>query len=240
MKIVNLSFLCLFLLAFTCKEENKEELENQLEAAIESSGGKTAEEWNGKLDQFFTLDIAAEATGYQASEATKDYNQVLKSPETHSIQYKWDKGRIEVLDKIKNPINGKPMEIPTNDYIEVSWVRTTTLEQFKHNYHTPTQEEVANASKAMNEKMQEMQSSGEVTADQANLAKEMATGLGEGLSFDEIPNLGTYSVWNNKDKNLKVFFNGLEFQVYANLGSETKNKQACIKVAQLIINQQSK
>lgn len=240
MKIVNLSFLCLFLLAFTCKEENKEELENQLEAAIESSGGKTAEEWNGKLDRFFTLDIAAEATGYQASEATKDYNQVLKSPETHSMQYKWDKGRIEVSDKIKNPITGKPMEIPTNDYIEVSWVRTTTLEQFKHNYHTPTQEEVANASKAMNEKMQEMQSSGEVTSDQANLAKEMATGLGEGLSFDEIPNLGTYSVWNNKDKNLKVFFNGLEFQVYANLGSETKNKQACIKAAQLIINQQSK
>lgn len=240
MKIVNLSFLCLFLLAFTCKEEDKEAVENQLETAIASSGGKTAEEWKGKLDQFFTLEMAAEATGYDASEATKEYNQVLKSPETHSMQYKWDKGRIEMSDKIKNPITGKPMEIPTNDYIEVSWVRNTTLEQFKLNYHTPTQEEIANASKAMKEKMQEMQNAGKATAEQASMANEMASALGEGLSFDEIPNLGTYSVWNNKDKQLKVFFNGLEFQVYANLGAETKNKQACIKAAQLIINQQSK
>lgn len=230
----------MILLAFSCKEENKEEVENQLEKAIAASGGKTAEEWNGKLDQFFTLEMAAEATGYVASEATKDYSQVLKNPETHSVQYKWDKGRIEVSDKIKNPITGKPMEIPTNDYIEVSWVRNTTLEQFKHNYHTPTQEELSNASKAMKEKMQEMQNSGKATAEQASRANEMASALGEGLSFDEIPNLGTYSVWNNKDKNLKVFFNGLEFQVYANLGSETKNKQACIKATQLIINQKVK
>ncbi|HQV34942.1 MAG: hypothetical protein KA215_02070 [Flavobacterium sp.] len=237
MKIVNLTFLCFFLFAFTCKEEHKEEIENQLEEAIAASGGKTAEEWNGKLDQFFTLEMAVEATGYPASEATKEYNQVLKSPETHSMQYKWDKGRIEVSEKIKNPITGKPMEIPTNDYIEVSWVRTTTLEQFKHNYHTPTPEEVANASKAMKEKMQEMQNAGKATAEQASMTNEMATALGEGLSFDEVPNLGTYSVWNNKDMNLKVFFKGLEFQVYANLGSETKNKQACIMAAQLIINQ---
>lgn len=240
MKIVNLTFLCFFLFAFTCKEENKEELENQLETALESSGGKTAEEWNGKLDQLFTLEMAAQATGYSAESATSDYNKVLKNPETHSMQYKWNNGRIEISDKIKNPITGKPMEIPTDDYIEVTWVRTTTLEEFKHNYHTPTQEELTNASKAMNEKMEEMQNSGKATAEQANMAKEMATALGEGLSYDEIPNLGTYSVWNNKDRNLKVFVKGLEFQVFANLGSEIKNKQACITAAQLIINQKIK
>lgn len=237
MKIVQILLLSVFLFSFSCKEEKKEGQVNQLETAIETSVGKTAEEWNGKLNQLFTLEMASIATGYESSEATKDYNQVLKSPETHSMQYKWDKGRIETSEKIKNPITGKPIEIPTNDYIEVSWVRNTTLEQFKHNYHTPTQEELANASKAMKEKMQEMQISGKATAEQASRVNEMAATLGEGLSFDEVPNLGTYSVWNNKDKNLKVFFNGLEFQLYANLGTEAKNKQACIKAAQLIINQ---
>ena len=133
MKIVQLILLSIFLFAFSCKEENKNELENQLETAIESSGGKTADEWNGKLDQLFTLEMASQVTHYDASEAVKDYNQVLKNPQTHSVQYKWDKGRVEVSDKIKNPITGKPMEIPTNDYVEVSWVRTTTLEEFKHN-----------------------------------------------------------------------------------------------------------
>lgn len=237
MKIVQLILLSVFLFAFSCKEENKNELENQLETAIESSGGKTADEWNGKLDQLFTLEMASQVTHYDASEAVKDYNQVLKNPQTHSVQYKWDKGRVEVSDKIKNPITGKPMEIPTNDYVEVSWVRTTTLEEFKHNYHTPTAEELANASKAMDAKMQEMQNSGKATSDQAAMAKEMATSLGEGLSYTEIPNIGNYTVWNNKDKNLKVFYQGLEFQVYANLGNEAKNKEACIAAAKLIITE---
>ncbi|SHI42035.1 hypothetical protein [Flavobacterium terrae] len=230
----------IFLFAFSCKEENKEELENQLETAIESSGGKTAEEWNGKLDQLFTVEMAAQVIHYNVSQAVKDYNQVLNNPQTHSIQYKWDKGRVEVSDKIKNPINGKPMEIPTDDYIEVSWVRTTTLEEFKHNYHTPTAEELANASQAMDSKMQEMQNSGKATSDQAAMAKEMATSLGEGLSYTEIPNIGNYAVWNNKDKNLKVFYKGLEFQVYANLGNEAKNQETCIEAAKLIITEKLK
>ena len=237
MKIVQLTLLSIFLFAFSCKEEKTNELENQLETAIESSGGKTAEEWNGKLDQLFTLEMAAKVTHYNASEAVKDYNQVLKNPQTHSVQYKWDKGRVEVSDKIKNPITGKPMEIPTNDYVEVSWVRTTTLEEFKHNYHTPTTEELANASKAMDAKTKEMQNSGKATSDQAAKAKEIATSLGEGLSYTEIPSIGNYAVWNNKDKNLKVFYQGLEFQVYANLGNEDKNKEACIATAKLIITE---
>lgn len=237
MKILQLVLLSIFLFAFSCKEENKNELENELETAIESTGGKTAEEWNGKLDQLFTLEMAAQVTHYNVSEAIKDYNQVLNNPQMHSIQYKWDKGRVEVSDKIKNPITGKPMEIPTNDYVEVSWVRTTTLEEFKRNYHTPTAEELANASKTMDDKMQEMQNSGKVTSDQAAMAKEMATSLGEGLSYTEIPNIGNYAVWNNKDKNLKVFYQGLEFQVYANLGDEAKNQEACTGAAKLIITE---
>ena len=44
MKIVQLILLSIFLFAFSCKEENKNELENQLETAIESSGGKTADD----------------------------------------------------------------------------------------------------------------------------------------------------------------------------------------------------
>jgi hypothetical protein len=228
-------FLSTFLFAFSCKEANKNQLENQLEKALEATGTEAAANWTGKLDQLFTLEMAAAATGYEASEAAKDYNQVLKSPRFHSIEYTWDKGKVK-----KQVVAGRSIEIPTKDFIQVSWVQNTTLEQFKHNYHTPTQEELANADKAINKKIQEMENSGKVTAEQASMAKELASSLGEGLSYDEVPNLGTYSVWNNRDKNLKVFINGLEFQVYANLGSETKNKEASIKAAQLIIDQKLK
>ena len=89
----------------------------------------------------------------------------------------------------------------------------------------------------MDAKTKEMQNSGKATSDQAAKAKEIATSLGEGLSYTEIPSIGNYAVWNNKDKNLKVFYQGLEFQVYANLGNEDKNKEACIATAKLIITE---
>lgn len=208
------------------------EMNEQLDEVLGDAG-----KWEGKLDQLFTLEMAAQATGYAAAEATKDYNQVLKNPQTHSIQYKWDKGRIEVSDKVKNRITGKPMEIPADDYVEVSWVRGTTLKDFKHNYHTPTAEEMAYADKAVSAKTAEMQSQGKINAEQAAMANDLAADLAKGLSYDEVPGVGDYAVWNNKDKNLKVFYQGLEFQVYANLGDGDRNKNTCVDIAKKIISE---
>lgn len=223
---------------FSCNESgNSKEMEVSLNETIEEVAGKSADEWVGKLDQLFTLDMASKLVGYPSGEAVKDYNQVLKSAETHSVAYKWDKGRVETNKKFLNPITGKPMEIPTSDYIEISWVRNTTLEKFKFNYHTPTAEELNNANQAIEGKLKEMENEGRVSSDQADLAKEMATGLADGLSFDEVPGVGDYAVWNNKDKNLKVFYKGLEFQMYANLGDEARNKQSCIEAAKMIIQE---
>ena len=230
MKTALLSLLSIFLFAFTCSGDKKENLESKANQAIDEVVGNSADEFKGKLDQLLTLEMASEISGYASTEAQKDYNQVLKNPATHSVSYRWEKGRNQ---QIKNPINGKMMDVPADDFIQLSWVKNTTLKEFKFNYHTPTAEELTNADKAMNEKVNEMQQQGKADASQAEMAK--------GLSFDEIKGVGDYAVWNNKHKELKVFYKGLEFQITAELSDDEKvNKQKSIETAKQIINQKLK
>jgi hypothetical protein len=234
MKTTLLSVISLFLFAFTCSGDKKENLESQANEAIDEVVGKSADEFNGKLDQLLTLEMASEISGYAATEAEKEYNQVLKSPVTHSVSYQWKKGRNK---QIKNPINGEMMDIPAKDFIQLSWVKNTTLKEFKFNYHTPTAEELANADKAMNDKADEMQQQGKVDASQAEMAKEMASEMAKGLSYDEIKGVGEYAVWNNKHKELIVFYKGIQFQITAELSDDEKiNKQKSIETAKLISN----
>ena len=238
MKTSLLSLLSLFLFAFTCTGDKKENLESHANETIDEVVGNTADEFNGKLDQLLTLEMASEISGYASTEAQKDYNQVLKNPATHSVCYRWKKGRNQ---QIKNPINGKMMDVPADDFIQLSWVKNTTLKEFKFNYHTPTAEELANADKAMHEKANEMQQQGKADASQAEMAKGMASEMAKGLSFDEIKGVGDYAVWNNKYKELKVFYKGLEFQITAELSDDEKvNKQKSIETAKKIINQKLK
>ena len=238
MKTALLSLLSIFLFAFTCSGDKKENLESKANQAIDQVVGNSADEFKGKLDQLLTLEMASEISGYAASEAQKDYNQVLKNPATHSVSYLWEKGRNQ---QIKNPINGKMMDVPADDFIQLSWVKNTTLKEFKFNYHTPTAEELTNADKAMNEKVNEMQQQGKADASQAEMAKGMASEMAKGLSFDEIKGVGDYAVWNNKHKELKVFYKGLEFQITAELSDDEKvNKQKSIETAKKIINQKLK
>jgi hypothetical protein len=238
MKTSLLFVLSIFLFAFTCSGDKKENLENQANETIDEVVGNSADEFNEKLDQLLTLEMASEISGYATTEAQKDYSQVLKNPATHSISYRWNKGRNQ---QIKNPINGKMMDVPADDFIQLSWVKNTTLKEFKFNYHTPTAEELANADKAMNEKVNEMQQQGKVNASQAEMAKGMASEMAKGLSFDEIKGVGEYAVWNNKHKELKVFYKGLEFQITAELSDDERiNQQKSIETAKQIINQKLK
>ncbi|MGF1557141.1 hypothetical protein, partial [Paucihalobacter sp.] len=57
------------------------------------------------------------------------------------------------------------------------------------------------------------------------------------VSYDEVKNVGEYAVWNNKDKNISVFYKGLQFQLYVDVGDEATNKSKAITLAQKIINE---
>lgn len=203
--------------------------------ADEPTTGLSAEPWKDKLNQLLTLEMAAQVSGYSASEAKENYNQVLKNPETHSVKYSWKKGR---EGTIKNPVTKADMTVPVNDSIELSWVRDTTLSKFKANYHTPTEEELAQADAAINKKLVKMQDENKIDADQSQMAKGMASSFAEGLSFDEVPDVGDYAVWNNKAKEIKVFYKGLEFQIRVDVSNdEAVNREKSVEAAQMLIKE---
>ena len=244
-KLAPIVIMSVALLASSCAKNESEkvlgaqtpaqQVQESSPAAKPATDGLSAEIWNGKLNQLLTLEMAASASGYTASEAKEKYNQVLKNPETHSVKYSWKKGR---EGTIKNPVTKLDMTIPVDDSVELSWVRDTTLEKFKANYHTPTEQELANADAAIDKKLGEMQDENKISADQSQAAKGMASSLAEGLSFDEVSGVGDYAVWNNKAKELKVFYRGMEFQVRVDVSNDDAvNRQKSIEIAQAIIKE---
>lgn len=234
--VQHILLLSLFLFAFSCKNEGSSTvMEQEVNNAVEQAIGKTSDEYNGKLDELLTLEIASEVTGYAPDEARKDYNKIFKDPATHSVSYEWDKGRMK---KVNNPITNKEMNKPINDFVKIAWVRNTTLDKFKFDYHTPTAEEIKKANEAMDKKLNEMVGEGKATKEQADLSKEMANGLMSGQSYTEVSNVGDYATWNNKYKHLKVFYRGLEFEITVEVSDdESVNKQKSIEVAKQIIKQ---
>ena len=236
MKTLQLTLLSIFLFAFSCKNEGSSSvMEQEVNDAVEQAIGKTSDEYNGKLDELLTLEIASEATAYVPNEARKDYSKILKDPATHSVSYNWDKGRMK---KVNNPITNKEMNVPINDFVKIAWVRNTTLDKFKFDYHTPTAEEIKKANEVMDKKLSEMVGEGKATKEQADLSKEMGNGLMNGQSYTEVSNVGDYATWNNKYKQLKVFYKELEFEITVEVSNdESVNKQKSIEVAKQIIKQ---
>ncbi len=233
MKTITTTAIVFCLLLIACKSKNNSTAETNLNKVINQTAGESTTDWSGKLTELFTLEMAAAVTGYAPAEAKQDYNQVLKNSSTHSLAYRWEKGRSKAIN---NPINNKTMEVPADDFIQLAWVRATTLNEFKRNYHTPTAEEKANAEQAMKGKLKQMEQEGAISSEQSAAAENIATGLGDELSFTEVPGVGEYAVWNNKQKQLKVFYKGLEFEITAELASdEVVNKQKSIEAAKLII-----
>lgn len=231
-KIFLIALLPIFMTA--CSNESKksgEDLTENLEDVISdvqknntsaSSEGKAlVKKYSTALDQLLTLELAAEVTGYAATEAKKDYNTIFKDPSTHSIQYTWEKGR-------SGKIRGFNGDFPKSDAVSLSWFRATSLEDFKHNYHTPTQEELKKMDEALNENTSNTK--------EGNTAKSMAQGFADGLSFDEIPGVGEYAVWNNKFKELMVYDKGIQFQLYVEVSNDTEiNRSKAIELAKKII-----
>lgn len=232
----------ILLLATSCSSENQTEgekaLEQDLKETIENSVN-TAEEFKGKLDELLTLPMAAKVSGLPESSAKKDYT---KMSSFESLVYEWPSDRTKDVD-----LGSIIVKAPVNNSIELSWVKNTTLEQFKRDYHNPTPEELKRAKEAVNDKMNDMKSKGEVSTDQANTAINEANASMSQIKVFEVPNLGDYAVFVNTAifgttvRDLKVFYRGLSFTILVNLSDDPSyNDKKCIETARKIINEKLK
>ncbi len=248
MKTTIIALVSIFLFAFSCEGNKKENQQlNSLEKeAVElaEQAGVKAEDFKGKLDELLTLELAAETSGYPAAEAKKKPDsEIEKKYNKISIAYTWDKSnRMQTIE-----VMGRKIEAPKPDRVELSWVKNTTLEQFKHDYHNPTAEEIKNAEVAMNNKANELNAEGKASKEQTDVANSIAKSSISKFKVEEVPNLGTYSIFVNSGimgvttRDLKVFYKGLSFTLGVDLSDDVKfNDKKAIELAKKIIDQKLK
>lgn len=242
MKTTLIALASIFLFAFSCEGDKKTEqldsLETEMVESLEATGLK-AEDFKGKIDELLTLEMAAEVSGLPEIDAKKKYS---KFSSLESLKYEWKSNRNK-----KVSINGQYINVPANNTIELSWVKNTTLEQFKHDYHNPTVEEIKNAEVAMNNKANELNVEGKASKDQTDKANSIAKSSISKFKVEEVPNLGTYSVFVNSGimgvttRDLKVFYKGLSFTLGVDLSDDVQfNDKKAIETAKMIIDQKLK
>jgi murein L,D-transpeptidase YcbB/YkuD len=242
MKTTLIALVSIFLFAFTCEGDKKENQQlNSLEKeAVELSreAGLKAEDFKDKIDELLTLEMAAQASGLPETEATKKHNTTVME----SVKYEWKSDRTK-----KVAINGQTINVPATNYIELSWVKNTTLQQFKHDYHNPTAEELQKASSAMDKKANELNAEGKASKEQTDAANNIAKNSISKFKVEEVPNLGDYAVFVNSGmmgvstRDLKVFYKGLSFTLEVDLSDNAANNdKKAIETAKMIINQKLK
>lgn len=241
MKTTLIAFASIFLFAFSCngdKNENNDSLEAEASKSLEEAGLK-AEDFKDKIDELLTLEMAAQVSGLPANEAKKKHNTAIME----SVKYEWKSNRTKKFEVTK----GNFMDIPLPNVIELSWVKNTTLEQFKHDYHNPTTEELKNAEVAMDKKANELNVDGKASKEQTDAANSIAKGSISKFKVEEVPNLGDYSVFVNSGimgvstRDLKVFYKGLSFTLGVDLSDNVaENDKKAIQTAKMIINQKLK
>jgi hypothetical protein len=180
--------------------------------------------------------MASQVSGLPAVEAEKETTSL-------AVSYEWKSDRTRSIEIVK----GNPMKVPVGNSVELSWVKNTTLAQFKHDYHNPTPEELKKADEAIGKKMEELEANGKATNEQTSAASGIAKSSMSKFSVEEVPNLGDYSVFVNtsmmgaKMRDLKVFYRGLSFTLSADLSDNaTYNDTKAVETAKLIINQKLK
>ncbi|HPW97170.1 MAG TPA: hypothetical protein PK218_01260 [Flavobacterium sp.] len=242
MKTTLIALVSIFLFAFSCNGDKteKEQLNSLEKEALEvtKEAGLKAEDFKDKIDELLTLEMAAQASGLPETEATKKHNTTVME----SVKYEWKSDRTK-----KVAINGQTINVPATNYIELSWVKNTTLQQFKHDYHNPTAEELQKASSAMDKKANELNAEGKATKDQTDAANSIAKGSMSKFKVEEVPNLGDYAVFVNSGimgvstRDLKVFYKGLSFTLEVDLSDNAANNdKKAIQTAKMIINQKLK
>jgi hypothetical protein len=231
------AFLLLLTLSGACTDATKSTSDTTtLSEQLHEITSEKIEQFSGRLDELLTLEMASNAINLPAVDAEKNYQQMLKSSYTHSVSYSWKNGRTRSIEISKNV---KPMEVPVDDSIELAWVKPTTLETFKRDYRTPTEAELNQLDSIAAAQTAKAELEGKVDKEQSKIATSMVSSFAKGISYTEIPNVGTYALWDDKYNQLIVFYRGIEFKIKTDTGQETSKEQAIsIQVAKDIIEQQ--
>lgn len=221
------------------KANEKKSEQNAVSTQEKKSVTLNADNYSGKLDELLTLEMAAQASGFDASKATKEHDNKAsaifggeKKP-PRECNYLWENGRTRAVS-----VGGNTINAPYKDKVGINSVSNTTLERFQRNYGVLTddqkkaaaqklEEEAANREKGQTEAGQQMTGVGKTMI--TNLQVELITGVGEAAS------------WYPNSNEIKVFYGGITFALVVDVSDDKSvNKAKSIALAQQIINDKLK
>lgn len=173
------TLLLLFLGSCQPDNSNRELPDTQIIKAEENLN--PAERYKNNLDELLTLDIASQNMAQNRENVIIEYSKALKDPVTHSITYGWDNGRVRLIE---NPAGSGILEMQALDFVSLSWLKLTNLNDFKRNN-------------------QSLLSS----------AKEVQYTNENNHSKTEVLGVGDYALWNQDSGTLKVYYRGMQFEI---------------------------
>ncbi|MFC2185762.1 hypothetical protein ACFCT7_00500 [Fulvivirgaceae bacterium LMO-SS25] len=259
MKAKYLFVLSLFIGLASCSENkgNKTGSDNiDLESAIKnaedrrkidpnaSGDNQCLLDYQSKYDQLLSEDNVITVTGFSKDVMETESSTVLKNPEYHSFEYKFNNGRMRNV-----PLLGRDLQIP--DVVSVKSIKAISLAEFESTYRAISDEEMEVAKDALIDAAEGK--SGEAEANEAvkkaeelNLSKEQVKDIGGGImdaikevskGYRIIENLGDAARWNLVSYEIYVLQNGVQFVILCDVSDDNeKNRSVAIDLAKIILN----
>lgn len=219
--------------------------ENRRKADPNASGGNQCLlDYQTKYDQLLSENDVIAATGFSKDVLKTKSSTVLKNPEYHKFEYKFNNGRMQTV-----PVLGHKMQMP--DVVMVKSIKAISLSAFENTYRAISNEEMQAAKDVLNDATEGK--SGDAEADAAvkkaeelNVSKEKVKEIGSGMmdamkevskGYRVVDNLGDAARWNLVSNELYVLQNGVQFVILCEVNDDNKkNKSVSIALAKIILN----
>jgi hypothetical protein len=217
----------------------KKTTQNAVTAQAKKAVTLKAEDYAGKLDELLTLEMAAQASGFEASKATKEHDNRAsaifggeKKP-PRECNYLWENGRTRAVT-----VGGNTINAPYKDKVGINSVSNTTLERFQRNYGVLTDEQKKAAAQKLEEEAAKHETAGTQAGQQmTEVGKSMVTNL----QVEKVTGVGEDASWYSNSNEIKVFYGGLTFAIVVDISDDKSvNKAKSIALAQQIINEKLK
>lgn len=197
-----------------------------------------ATDFDGKLDELLTLEMASAVTGFDTSKAIKEhgnktdaiFGSTKKGP--RECSYLWNNGRTRTVKSAD-----KTMNVAWKDKVSIKSVSNTTLERFRRNYGVLTNGEKQVAADKLRTVAGANQPEGPSKGADAQMM-EVGTDIVAVLKAEEIGGVGDAATWYANSNEIKVLYNGLIFALVVDISDDPDlNREKSIELAKMIITE---
>jgi hypothetical protein len=182
------------------------------------------------IQKHYAVDVTKAKMKYSKSEAAERQNH-------DSYLYSWPSDRTKTME-----FGGNKLEIPIPNEIGIKWLGDDLykinglkdpVESFYKFYRTVSKEELNAALGKAEAKISEDKNVKEETKNQA---MDMAKGLAEGASYEDVKGIGNAASWDARDNALIILIGDKTLKIVSSVSADSEtNKALAIKLASEVL-----